>query len=315
MAHLLLFLPRDHPGSPGERRTRRSPMLERRVGSGKDGVEARERPVRDEAFLARQHVVVPGTLGTGLQPPGVAPPAGFGQAERSEVVVRTERREHALLLLRGAAEQDRLEREAVRDDRRRHAGARAGELLDDQALLGQGEATAAELGRDIEVHQPELPGLLVDLNGEAAGPIALGGMRGHLGPGELPREVLQAPLVLGERIRHATRTRAATIGTRYIWFGPCDDSGTPGTPIARASIPRTARAPLRPLRPGWRVRTGVPEVILAEGKTTEHLLESSSPCGVAGWGRSSHGRPLPRLERCAAPPETASRSIFSRGGA
>ena len=130
--------------------------------------------------------------------PAVGAAGRLGEGERGQVILRAERTEKSLLLLGGAAEEDRLEREAVRDDRGRHPAARVGELFDDKTLLERSQATAAELGGNVEIHQTQVERLPVDFLGEAGGPVALGRMRRHLGSSELAGQVPKALLFGGK---------------------------------------------------------------------------------------------------------------------
>ncbi len=88
--------------------------------------------------------------------------------------------------------------EGVRLHRRRDAGAAPGELLRDDAAVERPEAHAAVLGRDVGVHQPELPRLLRDLARELARLVVVRRLRRHLLARELPGQLLKRLLFLGQ---------------------------------------------------------------------------------------------------------------------
>src|SRR5207247_2056204 len=92
--------------------------------------------------------------------------AGLRDAEGRERRLGQELAEVALLLRLRAGFEQRHGGEPVRADGVRDARAPVVELFEDEAGVEDAQSRAAELGRDLEVHETELPRLAGDVRGE-----------------------------------------------------------------------------------------------------------------------------------------------------
>ncbi len=139
----------------------------------------------DEALLAVEDpvVAVPGGLGAKLR--GVRSSARFGQGKRDQLLAGCQVGDPALLLLVGAAVQERQRGQLLDAEDQPDRGRGAAQLLDRQQHGDEVAAETAVLGRKWQSqhvvlgqqldHVPRELGLLVDL----------GGARGHRTVGEL----------------------------------------------------------------------------------------------------------------------------------
>ena len=138
------------------------------VGLGIHRVPVGVLTVGDEALGAVDHPLVALAGGGGLHPRHVGAGVWLGQAEGREQRSLGEAAEVLALELLGGRERDRRGRQAVTGKRGSDTGAAPGDLLFDQGAVEVSEAGSPVLGREVAVHQPELPGLLDDLLGPGA---------------------------------------------------------------------------------------------------------------------------------------------------
>jgi hypothetical protein len=133
------------------------------------------------------------------------PGVGLRQSERAQNRLFDERGQPLALLLLGAGVEQRPGPEAVDDDRRAHPGAAPAELLGDERAVEQAELRSPVLGRDVDVHQPDLVRLGDHVGGVRHLVVVLGRPRPDLLRGELVRELAQRLLLLAERKREPAR--------------------------------------------------------------------------------------------------------------
>jgi len=131
--------------------------------------------------------------------------ARLRQAERAEDRLVDERREPRRLLRVRAGDDHRAGAEAVGGDRGADAGAAPVELLADEHPVEAAEAGAADLLRDVEVHQPELVCLRDHVDRVLHLRVVLGLLRPDLLRGELARKLAQRLLLVGEGERDPGR--------------------------------------------------------------------------------------------------------------
>ena len=110
---------------------------------------------------------------------------------------------HVALLLVVAGDDDRRRAERVRDDRDGDPGAAPRELLADQHPREAGQARAAVLLREVDVHQADLVRLRDHVGRMRRVLVVLGGLRADLLLGELARQLAQRLLLVAERERDA----------------------------------------------------------------------------------------------------------------
>ncbi|GJE69686.1 hypothetical protein CHKEEEPN_1215 [Methylorubrum podarium] len=170
-----------------------------RVGDGEDDRYAGVLARGDELLRPGDHPPVPRAAGAGPQGRSVGAGAGFGQAERSQMLAAGQGLEEALLLLLGAEFQDRHAAHRVVDAHDGRDGAVAGgDLLD-----GQGVGDVVD-GRPVirfgheHAHEAERPHLGEGLFRETRFPVPFGRERLQPLDREGPRRVPDHPLVVGQ---------------------------------------------------------------------------------------------------------------------
>jgi len=169
LAHLVLVLVDDHAGVARDDEARDPAVAGLLVGLGVDRVPVRVLAVRDEALGAVDHPLVALAHGGRFHARHVRAGVRLGQAERGEQ--------------RGlgqTADVIRLE------------------LLDDAAVQ-VAQPRSAVLGREVVVHESELPGLLDDPLGPGPVAVIVPGDRPDLLLGEVVRHLAHAPLLVSER--------------------------------------------------------------------------------------------------------------------
>ena len=201
---------------------------------------------------------------------GIRAGARLGERERADRLPARERRHEPLPLLVGAERDDREGRGArVHRDGHPHARVGARELLEHQDVRDEVGARAAELLGHADAHQAELAELREELAGEAVLPVPVRGMRGDLGVGDLARERLDLPLLVGQGEVHG-----GSVGPRRA---PGRSAAMPkrarptlhgaGEAVRRREPTQTARRELR-AEHGRRRRAAVAVADALAGRTT-----------------------------------------------
>ncbi|KAG5457778.1 MAG: hypothetical protein BJ554DRAFT_2128, partial [Olpidium bornovanus] len=178
------------------------------VSFGEEKVPVGHAAVGDPHLLAIDDPLVAFLDGARLDPGDVR----TGDGLRDAVARHEGRLRHAaeVLLLLGVVGSDdnRRFRQAVALDGGLHSRAPEGELLGDYGAVEDAEAQAAVLGRDVRVHEAQLPGLLNDLRGVLSSPVVVGGLRDDLLRRKLARRFLEVPLLLRQAERDRARRRS-----------------------------------------------------------------------------------------------------------
>jgi hypothetical protein len=171
-----------------------------RIGLGEDGVEVRDPRVRDEALRAVEDVLV--ALAAGRRPhrSGVGARAGLRERIGRQPLARGQLREVPLLLLVGAGELEAERAELLHGEDERRGRADLPHLLDsDQREERSGAEPAVFLGEE-EAEDVVLAEELDHVPGELVGGVDLGGPRRDPLARELPDEVAQFPLLVGQDV-------------------------------------------------------------------------------------------------------------------
>jgi hypothetical protein len=199
LTHLVLVLVDSHAGVTGDDEAGDAAVSGVLVRLCVDGVVVGVLAVGDEALRAVDDPLVALADGVGLHPGDVRAGIGLGQAERGEQRSFAEAAEVLLLELLGSCERDRRRCKAVARQRGADTRAPPGDLLFDEAAVQVTEAGPAVFGRQMAVHQPQLPGLVDDLLGPGRVLVVLPRDGANLLLGEVVRHLAHALLLFGER--------------------------------------------------------------------------------------------------------------------
>ena len=168
------------------------------VELGEDDGQIGDAAVRDVALLAVEDEVAAVPARGRLDAGEVRARDRLGEGDRRQrPVLARQQRQVAVALLVGAEAEQRPDGEHRRGDRGGEPGAAPGELLADQRGRHGADPAAAVLGRDRERGEPDPRRLREQLRREVLALVPLGRDRPQLPLGELVREPLQLPLLVG----------------------------------------------------------------------------------------------------------------------
>ncbi len=212
MPSLCSGAPKREPGVPVLQHEGRDPVRARvRVGDGHHRVVLRHPGVGDPALHAVQHVAVARAHRPGLHGRRVRARLGLGQRVGEHRLAARDRRQVGGLDLFGRAEQQRHGAQLVhrRDERGRRAG--PGHLLDhDRGGDRVGPRAAVGLG-DVHGLQVGLDQSLVDVPGELAGPVDLGGPGSDLVVGQGADRLAERLVLFGQGKRGEIKAHALMV--------------------------------------------------------------------------------------------------------
>ena len=208
------------------------------VGLREDGVEARDRGVRDEALRAVEDVVVavsprgrPHRRGVGARP-------GLGQGVCGEPLARREPGQEALLLLLAARELDPERAELLHGEEEAARRAHLRDLLDDDQREQRPGPRAAEALLEEKAEEPVLPEELDDVPGKLVRRVDLGSTRRDPLARERTDELAHLELLVAQRLPGHGRSLVPRLAPTRVCDRPPRGCSRPGRERTRRSTSR-----------------------------------------------------------------------------